>query len=57
MVVDKSVLEQQKLPGNIEKIIGFEGRPDPGSGYYCYYNEGRLVSGGSEVKAPSKRLE
>ena len=31
--VDKSVLEN--APDGLEKIIGFEGSPDPSSGYYC----------------------
>lgn len=41
VVVDKSVLEG--APANIEKEIGFEGRPDPSTGFYCMYKEGRLV--------------
>ncbi len=32
--------------GAIEKSIGFEGRPDPGTGYYCRFDQGRLVAGG-----------
>lgn len=52
-VIDKSILTEKpseegtttstpvKLDG-IEKLIGFEGRPDPASGYYCVYDGGRL---------------
>eukprot|EP00543_Licmophora_paradoxa_P009741 CAMPEP_0202462186 /NCGR_PEP_ID=MMETSP1360-20130828/52875_1 /ASSEMBLY_ACC=CAM_ASM_000848 /TAXON_ID=515479 /ORGANISM="Licmophora paradoxa, Strain CCMP2313" /LENGTH=199 /DNA_ID=CAMNT_0049084539 /DNA_START=20 /DNA_END=619 /DNA_ORIENTATION=- len=40
-VVDKVVVEN--APDGIEKMIGFEGRPDPSSGFYCHYNMGRLV--------------
>jgi hypothetical protein len=25
------------------RAIGFEGKPDPATGYYCLYNEGRVV--------------
>ena len=39
--VDKSVVEG--APDGIEKIIGFEGRPDPVTGYYCKYDAGRLL--------------
>jgi Family of unknown function (DUF6523) len=45
MVVDKSVLDGS--PDGIEKDMGFEGRPDPASGFYCLYNRGRLVDANS----------
>ena len=48
VVVDKSVLED--APDGIEKDIGFEGRPDPASGFYCLYNRGRLV----DSKSPNE---
>jgi len=62
VMVDKSILEEGSststaLPDALEKLIGFEGTPDPASGYYCYYNEGRLVNAEKDVKAPSTRLE
>ena len=41
IVVDKSVLEG--APDGIDKQIGFEGRPDPTTGFYCLYDAGRLV--------------
>lgn len=43
-VVDKSILEGDgaAVVDGIEKLIGFEGRPDPASGYYCVYDGGRL---------------
>lgn len=44
------------LPDNIDKIIGFEGRPDPASGYYCVYNEGRLVQSDGDLRPTSKKL-
>ena len=48
VVVDKSVLDE--APEGIEKDIGFEGRPDPASGFYCLYNRGRLV----DAKSPNE---
>ena len=43
-VVDKSILTTTGtvVVEGIEKLIGFEGRPDPASGYYCVYDGGRL---------------
>ena len=43
--VDKSILEEQPPPEGIEKLIGFEGRPDPATGFYCVYDGGRLKLG------------
>jgi Family of unknown function (DUF6523) len=43
ILVDKSVLDT--APDGLEKDVGFEGRPDPASGFYCLYNRGRLVDG------------
>jgi hypothetical protein len=36
-VVDKSVADTKSddLPDDIDKLIGFEGQPDPATGYYC----------------------
>ena len=45
VVVDKSVLNESTE--GVEKDIGFEGRPDPASGFYCLYNRGRLVDANS----------
>lgn len=39
--VDKSVLDD--VPKGTEKKIGFEGKADPGTGFYCHYDQGRLV--------------
>lgn len=39
--VDKSVLDE--APAAIEKQIGFEGRPDPTTGFYCHYKDGKIV--------------
>ena len=59
MVVDKSVLndlDDDALKG-IEKRMGFEGTADPNTGYYCFYNEGKLVNSDKEIKAPSRKLK
>jgi len=58
VIADKNVLQEEELPDGFEKIIGFEGRPDPASGYYCVYNEGKLVSEGDEpLTRSSKKLK
>jgi hypothetical protein len=48
-VADKSIMDGDvaskvaETEGvGLEKVIGFEGRPDPASGFYCVYDEGRL---------------
>ncbi|CAB9522139.1 expressed unknown protein [Seminavis robusta] len=57
IIVDKSVLEGD-IPDGLEKLIGFEGRPDPATGYYCYYNEGKLVNSEDDLKrSSSKKLK
>ena len=43
-VADKSALDGVDAKG-LDRRIGFEGRADPSTGYYCFYNEGRLVNG------------
>jgi hypothetical protein len=43
-VVDKAILNDNMVE-NLEKSIGFEGRPDPASGFYCVYDAGRLKLG------------
>ena len=40
-LVDKSVGDE--APAAVEKKIGFEGKPDKNTGFYCYYHEGRIV--------------
>jgi hypothetical protein len=42
-----------EAPEGIEKQIGFEGTPDPATGFYCVYNEGKLVLPG-EVATDSR---
>jgi len=42
-VVDKSAMTD--AVDGLEKLIGFEGRPDPASGFYCVYDGGRLKVG------------
>ena len=44
-VVDKAILDLQSLPPGVEKMIGFQGTPDPASGYYCVYDGGKLKLG------------
>jgi hypothetical protein len=57
--VDKTILDANdgSVPDNLEKIIGFEGKPDPNSGYYCVYNEGRLVNDNEAARPTSKKLK
>ena len=43
VVVENHKVVLEGAPDGIEKDIGFEGRPDPASGFYCLYNQGRLV--------------
>ena len=40
--VDKSVLNGATIPDGIEKMIGFEGKGDPASGFYCVYDMGKV---------------
>lgn len=56
--MDKAVVDT-KVPVDVEKgkAIGFEGRPDPATGFYCLYNEGRLVNSESDVKPVSKYIQ
>lgn len=58
IIVDKTVLEVDDLPNTLEKLVGFEGRPDPATGFYCMYNEGKLVNTDDEGKrkASSRKL-
>ena len=57
ILVDKDVLSGD-VPANLEKIIGFEGRPDPATGFYCMYNEGKLVNSDEDLKnRSSKKLQ
>jgi hypothetical protein len=52
-VVDsKAVLEDANIPDGIEKLVGFEGQPDPATGFYCQYDGGRLAEPG---KSSAKR--
>jgi hypothetical protein len=45
VVVDKSVLDDESnQTDGLEKLIGFEGRPDPATGFYCVYGEGALLT-------------
>lgn len=41
ILVNKDVLVD--APVGIEKNLGFEGKPDPASGFYCHYEGGRMV--------------
>mmetsp|Transcript_17987 Transcript_17987/g.41467 ORF Transcript_17987/g.41467 Transcript_17987/m.41467 type:complete len:217 (+) Transcript_17987:195-845(+) len=42
-IVDKTCLTD--AVEGLEKMVGFEGRPDPASGFYCVYDGGRLKLG------------
>ena len=50
--VDKSVCDD--APKGMEKKIGFEGSPDPNSGFYCHYSSGRLVDKSDAAKQMAK---
>lgn len=47
-VADKS--KGDDAPKGIEKKIGFEGKPDAATGFYCYYHGGRVVAREDEGK-------
>ncbi len=40
----------EQAPEGVEKLIGFEGRPDPASGFYCVFDNGRLKADADELK-------
>ena len=48
ITVDKS--KGDAAPDGIEKKIGFEGISHPPTGYYCFYNQGRIVEKDEEGK-------
>ena len=57
IIAGKEALEGD-LPKGLEKLIGFEGRPDPATGFYCMYNEGKLVTSDEDMKnRSSKKLQ
>jgi hypothetical protein len=46
VVIDPKTADSRnssKETKDFDKSIGYEGTPDPSTGYYCSYNEGRLV--------------
>lgn len=53
VLVSKDICDD--APAGVEKKMGFEGLPDPGTGFYCHYDQGRLVdrSDGSKTIAKS----
>lgn len=51
-LVDKSVVDDG--PKGVEKKVGFEGTPDPNSGFYCHYSGGRLVDKSDQAKQMAK---
>ena len=55
VIVDKS--SGENAPAGIEKKIGFEGISDKATGYYCFYNEGRIVERGEAGEKTSLRLQ
>lgn len=45
-------------PAGIEKTIGFQGKPDAASGFYCHYENGRMIdrySGDVVAKEPRSK--
>ena len=55
VIVDKS--SGENAPAGFEKKIGFEGISDKATGYYCFYNEGRIVERGEAGEKTSLRLQ
>ncbi|KAL3811413.1 hypothetical protein ACHAXA_005314 [Cyclostephanos tholiformis] len=55
VAVDKS--RGDDAPSGFEKKIGFEGISDKATGYYCFYNEGRIVERGEAGEKTSLRLQ
>jgi hypothetical protein len=49
----------QDTDGSAEKKIGFEGTPDPSTGFYCLYNAGRLVASADDAapQGSSKKVK
>jgi len=52
-LVNKKVVDG--APKGVEKKVGFEGTPDPNSGFYCHYSGGRIVDKSDEAKQMAKR--
>lgn len=50
--IDKST--SRDVPAGVEKQIGFEGKPDTATGFYCNYKGGRLVDKYDEGKSLAK---
>jgi len=50
-LIDKNEFKGE--PG-MEKKIGFQGKPDVGTGFYCHYQDGKLVDRYDEGKTLSK---
>jgi len=50
--IDKTVTNE--APTGVEKKIGFEGKPDAATGFYCHYQDGRLVDKYDEGKSLSR---
>mmetsp|Transcript_35623 Transcript_35623/g.40922 ORF Transcript_35623/g.40922 Transcript_35623/m.40922 type:complete len:276 (+) Transcript_35623:78-905(+) len=44
MIVDKSTISGTEDVVELDKLIGFMGRPDPVTGFYCQYEGGRITS-------------
>ena len=42
-LADKAVLSETVME-SLEKSIGFEGTPDPATGYYCLYDGGKILN-------------
>jgi hypothetical protein len=53
VVADKSALDGIETNKGLDRNIGFEGTPDPSTGFYCFYNEGRLVNGAEGADLPA----
>eukprot|EP00567_Pseudictyota_dubia_P018136 CAMPEP_0197439188 /NCGR_PEP_ID=MMETSP1175-20131217/5993_1 /TAXON_ID=1003142 /ORGANISM="Triceratium dubium, Strain CCMP147" /LENGTH=214 /DNA_ID=CAMNT_0042969053 /DNA_START=203 /DNA_END=847 /DNA_ORIENTATION=- len=53
ILVNKDVCDD--APTGVEKKMGFEGLPDAATGFYCHYDQGRLVDRSDESKTIAKR--
>lgn len=52
VLISKDICDD--APSGVEKKMGFEGLPDPASGFYCHYDQGRLVDRSDESKSITK---
>jgi len=57
IVVDKNTIvadSEETNNNNIERKLGFEGTADPNTGYYCHYDQGKMVDRRSRSNSQRK---